>query len=194
MDNTEWSISKSNLICAACNGRFQSSQAYYSALLEQDAALVRHDFCLNCFQEPRPANVFYFWKTAIPEDLAAKPKPVLDVVAVLEFFRRLAGDRDPQRVAFRYVLALMLTRKKALKLGGGERGKDGEEVWIFVERRGGERHAVVQPNLDEAEMASSSLELGRLLGIDAPAPASTPVSVGVPAGQSATALAATDAR
>ncbi len=156
MENTEWHISKSNQTCAACSERFQPEQPYYSALLEQEASFVRHDYCLNCFQDRRPAHVYYYWKTAIPEALAAKSKPVLDVASVLDFFRRLAGDRDPQRMAFRYVLALMLTRKKALKLGGGERGKNGMEYWVFVERRGGERHEVVQPSLSEGELASIS--------------------------------------
>lgn len=163
---TDWRIAKSNHVCRGCDARFKVGDSYFSVLFDQGNDFQRNDFCADCFQAQRPAGVFSFWKTTVPEEEEeTKPKPVLDVASVLDFFRRLAGDRDPQRVAFRYVLALMLTRKKVLKLKGGSRAQDGSDVLVFAEGRGGETHEVLQPALSEDEVAVVSAELGRLLGV-----------------------------
>lgn len=167
---TEWRIAKSDHTCTHCEAKFAEGQSYYSVLLEQSDAFERKDYCETCFHGHRPADLFSFWKTSVPiEDEDGDKKPVLDVESVMDFFRRLSSDQQEQRVAFRFVLALMLTRKKVLKLEGSDKREDGSEVLVFKER-GGELHEVLQPDLDESEIGSVSEELGRLLGI-APPPA-----------------------
>ena len=175
MNNTEWKIAKSAFQCKTCGEKFAPGAAFFSALLEAGAGFERSDFCPRCFQERRPERVYSYWKTMAPDgDAEAQSRPVVDLDSVLDFFRRLAGERDPRRQAFRFVLALMLARKKALKLEGPARGADGGETLVFVERRGGERHAVVQPALAEEELAAVGEELGRLLGLAPPAAAQPP--------------------
>lgn len=183
MVTTEWRIAKSNHTCKACSTKFKTGDAYFSALADLGSEFERSDFCPACFQERRPENVFSYWKSTVSEDDEdAKPKAMLDVASVLEFFRRLAGETDPQRVAFRYVLALMLTRKKVLRLKGGSRNEAGADVLVFVEGRAGESHEVIQPALSEDEVAAVSSELGRLLGVQPavpqhPAPQATEAAV-----------------
>jgi len=168
--DTEWKIARSTHTCCLCQAKFAIKQPYYSFLVNSNGPLERRDYCLTCFEQHRPEAFFSFWKTAVPEPQSgSKPKPVLDVESVLGFFRSLAGDGDPLRVRFRYVLALMLMRKKIFKLSGSERGEFGETL-IFVERPSNEHHAVLQPTLEEAELESVSAELGRLLGITPAAP------------------------
>ncbi|MCZ7646335.1 MAG: hypothetical protein M5U26_13800 [Planctomycetota bacterium] len=170
---SEWKIAKSSSGCRQCQHEFKPGEIYFSALAKaDDQSLRRDDYCPACFQAQRPAEVFSFWKTSIPlEDEAAERRPVLDIESVLDFFRRLAGDSDVQKVAFRYVLALMLTRKRVLKLGGSGRDEEGRDVLVFVERKGGEKHDVRQPDLAEGELSAVSEELGRLLGLAPPKPA-----------------------
>jgi hypothetical protein len=171
VDTTEWKIAKSNQTCVLCGARFGATQDYFSALFEQGSSFERRDYCATCFKEHRPANVYSFWKTAVPEEEEGKPRrPVLDAESVLEFFRRLGEERDPRRISFRFVLALMLARKKVLKLERNARAAEGAEVLVFVERRSGERHEVPSLQMDETALAAASEELGRLLGL-APPPA-----------------------
>jgi len=171
VDTTEWKIAKSNQACVLCGAKFGAAQAYFSALFEQGSSFERRDYCATCFKEHRPADVYSFWRTAVPEEEEGKPRrPVLDAESVLEFFRRLGEERDPRRISFRFVLALMLARKKVLKLERNARAADGAEVLVFVERRSGERHEVPSLQMDETALAAASEELGRLLGL-APPPA-----------------------
>src|SRR5262245_18682957 len=114
-----------------CNASFEPEQAYYSLLILSDGAgekgLVRSDICANCFRDKRPENVYYFWKTALPQPDAVPKKArtaVVDTDHVFEFFKRLEGETTGQKVAFRYILALILSRKKLLQ--AVEKRKDAE--------------------------------------------------------------------
>jgi len=165
-------------MCGSCASNFKAGQSYVSVLFDRVAGFERQDYCVNCFQDKPPASVFSFWKAVVADtDEHEAPRPALDVASVLDFFRRLEGEQEPQKIAFRYVLALMLTRKKVLRLQGGT----GQDALVFTEGRGGERHAVIQPPLDESEISAVSEELGRLLGLR-PAPTApaevAPVEVG----------------
>jgi hypothetical protein len=174
----EWNIAKPGPQCCACQAGFAVEAPYYSALLQEATGLVRKDFCNNCFQTQRPADLYYFWKTQISaEDTegrkAWKQKPVVDVEYVFDFFKRLDGDPNPQQIAFRFILALMLTRKKILVADGRTTLPDGASAQVFAEKRGGQKHTVVEPSLSEAEIDSVSAELGVLLGLKPP-PAKAP--------------------
>jgi hypothetical protein len=191
---SDWKITKAGETCCACQARFAPTQTYFSALFQNADGFSRKDYCAGCFQDRRPEGIFYFWKAALPDPDAAPRarKPVVDVDYVIEFFRRLgdtagqassgtaaAGSASAdQRAAFRYILALMLARKKALVFQERRKNAGGAEVQIFRERRGGQTHEVVEPSLSPEEIASVSAELGRLLGLPSPAPqpASSPAA------------------
>jgi hypothetical protein len=151
--------------------------------------LLRRDFCATCFQEKRPEGVYYFWKATqqAPDDNNKRRQPVIDVDYIIEFFKRLEGDPAPQRIAFRYILALMLTRKKVLYFEEKKKDSSGNELQIFREKRGGQAHQVYEPSLSEDEITAVSAELGVLLGLT-PAPAAaaaseTPAAEGTPAAE-----------
>jgi hypothetical protein len=178
----EWKIAKAGPGCCLCNVPFAEGQSYFSALIQTPEALNRQDYCQSCFQERRPENVYYFWQTTQPnadeaEGKNRRQRVIVDVEYVYEFFKRLEGDNAPQRVAFRYILALMLTRKKWLVADGKKKDSSGVEINIFKEKRGGQSHLVLEPSLSEEEVTNVSAELGVLLGLSAPA---TPQAVAQP--------------
>lgn len=195
MVEQEWAFSKPGQGCCLCNRTFVPEQRYFSALLQTPEKLLRQDYCDECFQGRRPENVYYFWKRtqADPEnDSGKRQRPVVDVEYVLEFFRRLSGENAPQKVAFRYILALMLVRKKLLVLENKQKDAAGNDVLLYREKREATTHLVVEPPLSESEIESVSAELGVLLGLNAPAkPAAQPGTSPTPAennGQAAAAM------
>lgn len=178
MADHEWNFAKAGSACCVCHAAFAPEQRYFSALIQNPEAMARQDYCMGCFEAKRPENIFYFWKAAQPgaEGENLKQRPRIDVEYVFEFFKRLdaggtgSDNTAPQRVAFRYILALMLARKKVLIFEGKKKDAAGNDVHIYREKRGGEMHPVVEPSLSEEEIASVSAELGVLLGLTPPAP------------------------
>jgi len=197
----EWNFAKAKNACSVCQTAFVPEQRYYSALIQTPAVdgapggMDRQDFCTACFEAKRPENIFYFWKAALPLEDGEKPhRPRIDIEYVFEFFKRLEGDNGPQRVAFRYILALMLSRKKVVIFEGKKKDAAGNEVHLFREKRGGQIHQVVEPALSEDEITSVSAELGVLLGLTAPTPKTPPaeaVPVAAPVAESAAPTEAT---
>jgi len=194
----EWKIAKAGGACSLCAAALGANapggaQPYFSALFQKPEGLVRQDFCTACFQGKRPADVYYFWKAApqSPDADAKKRAPVVDIDFVLDFFKRLEGDNAPQRVAFRYILALMLTRKKLLVFEQKKKDAEGRDVQLYREKRGGVSHQVVEPSLTEEEITNVSAELGTLLGLT-PAPAAAAAGAPTASGDGTTAEAAGD--
>lgn len=77
--------------------------------------LKRVDVCLDAWQaQQRPEQVFSYWKTTQPEP-GGKPNVFVDDAVLMELLKRLEDATEPDRLAFRHVLALILLRKKLLR-------------------------------------------------------------------------------
>jgi len=173
----EWKIPKALQSCCLCQEPLSPGTPYYSALFTEAETFSRRDYCVRCFQSEPPEKVFYFWRATLPEpgtrERIPRRRPAVDTEYVLEFFNRLEegaarAERDnagAQRASFRYVLALMLARKKMLVFEGKKMGADGREVHLFREKRGGQKHEVQEPALSPEAIAAASAELGALLGV-----------------------------
>lgn len=146
--------------CAACGHGFEIGETFHAHLYRTDAGYARQDYCLNC-HPPAAPDALGHWKTRRPEPTARKIQP-FDREAIYSFFERLEDAHEPGHLQFRFVLALLLWRKKALKLERTMQGADGE-AWEFVAVRTGTPHRVVRPDLDEQQLERLSEQLERLL-------------------------------
>ena len=54
----------------------------------------------------------------------------------MDLFERLADDERPQRAAFRFVLALILMRKRLLRFAGRKAGGEGGKEWWLMRPKG----------------------------------------------------------
>jgi hypothetical protein len=77
--------------------------------------LKRLDVSLSEWEKQhRPERVFSHWKTTASEP-NKKRKLFVDEVVLMNLFRRLADTDNDQRLAFRFVLGLILMRKKYIR-------------------------------------------------------------------------------
>src|SRR5882724_12986782 len=78
MTENEWKFGKTGEQCQLCERGFAEGEAYFSALIQSQEQLQRRDFCADCFQSRRPADVYYYWKTSnVKADAhAKKARPV----------------------------------------------------------------------------------------------------------------------
>lgn len=165
MSENDWKISKPGEQCQKCGSAFQAGQPYFSALFLSQEGFERKDYCVECFQNERPADIFYYWKSAAKTETEPRKRVAVDIDNVLEFFRRLERESDAQKIAFRYILALMLARKKVLLAGDRKIDARGQSVQLYREKNGGAEHAVIEPELSAEEIQSMSAELGAVLGM-----------------------------
>ena len=167
--STTWDIGRSSGQCAASGTPLQPGQPCIVALVEREedpsAPLVRLDFSEAGWESPqRPKGVIAFWRTEVPEP-NAKRRGFVDDQTLLDLFDRLGSDDRPHRVRFRFVLMLLLVRKRLLRVVGTE-SAGGVETWMVLPRGSAEGEApspVVNPNLDEAATREVTEQLGEVL-------------------------------
>jgi hypothetical protein len=90
-------------------------------------------------------------------------KPRFDDDLLVECFERLEGQVEPSRISFRYVVALLLMRRKRLRF---EEAKvhDEQEVLTLRCARTGAKYQVINPRLTEDQMVAVQEEVFQVLG------------------------------
>lgn len=159
----DWQVDKPLGICYATQKVIDPGEEYFGALVETEEGLQRRDFCSDFWHSERP-EVFCYWKTRLPS-AEQKKHEFIDEDMLMAFFERLAGETDQQKVNFRFVLALVLMRKRRLKYESSLR--DGErDVWHL--RVTGDKRMVdvTNPNLDDEQIEQLSSQIGQILQTD----------------------------
>jgi hypothetical protein len=122
---------------------------------------VRKDYAAEAWHGP-PADAFSFWAGRVPP-AGARRRPPIDDDLLLDCFGRLEGRTDAAGENFRYVLALLLMRRKRFKFEE-TRNDDGRELLVLRCGRTGARHEVANPRLTDEEMAAVQDDVFQALG------------------------------
>jgi hypothetical protein len=98
---------------------------------------------------------------------ADKPrKPVINDEILLECFDRLKDSTEPDGMNFRYVVALLLMRRKRFRFEDVFRESDGRDILMLKDVKGGSLHRVADPRLTDDQIAGVQTEVFRVLGWD----------------------------
>ena len=162
----DWNITRGELTCAHCGKSFAEDEEYVSAVYDEKAEFVRRDYCLTCEGRVSREESFSFWKTRSPVKDKG-PKKFVDDGVILNFFMRLQNEHDQLKRNFRYVLGLLLMRKRVLKFKDVERGEGGEALVLYSPREQ-EDYRVYIPQLTEEEIAQVTDEVGQILNVQLP--------------------------
>ena len=159
----DWEIKKTLGQCSGTGREFEIDEEYFAALVEGEEGLERRDFSVAYWEAEKP-SVYCFWKTKMPNP-EQKKKVFVNDEMLMAFFDRLENETDPDKVNFRFVLTLILMRKRKLKYDGC-RIEDGQEVWT-LKVTGQDRTAdVINPHLTEDQIESLSAQMGQILQAD----------------------------
>ena len=161
----QYEISKSSYRCNDCQRELAAGEEFVAAVREdeQEDDLLRQDYCPACWDRRGTAghDVLGTWRTRVPPP-TAKKKLFVDDELLLNFFHRLEDADSESMLQFRFVLALVLMRKKLLVYDRLLREED-SEYWL-MHQRGTDTHTrVLDPRLDEDKIAQVSQHLGQIL-------------------------------
>ena len=158
---TDYQIQPNTRRCAVTGEELPPGAKFYTVLLDQGGKFVRQDYSSAAWTGP-PEGAFSFWTGRVPPRDANRQPRINDEV-LLDCFTRLQGETEPGRVSFRYVLALLLMRRKRLRFDRVEED-GGYEVMHLRCVRTGAAYAVVNPRLSEEEMIAVQDEVFKVLG------------------------------
>lgn len=159
-----YAVAKAQGKCYACGREIIPGEKLMAGLRETPAALERLDVCPACWEKFDRGGLLGFWQTTLPVASAKKPIFVDDGV-LCELFERLADAAEPAKLNFRFVLGLILMRKRYL-VYESTREAEGREIWS-VRFKGREDHLdLVNPKLNEQQIGEVSSQLGEILNGD----------------------------
>ena len=159
----EWVIDKPLGQCCATGKVIEPGEEYYAALVETEQGFARRDFCAGYWAEHKP-EVFCHWKTKLPRP-DQKKQVFIDDDMLMTFFERLATETEQEKINFRFVLALVLMRRRRLKYDSSTTSQE-KDVWRLRITGTQDFVEVVNPNLDESQVAQLTGQIGQILQVE----------------------------
>ncbi len=147
----DWKIDRRASACRRCEHTFAEGERFASCLSILAEELVREDLCPPCWQASIPGaeGELFWWFTRYEAD--RRKSVQLDLESLERLFLVLEGRPEQAVRELRFLLCLVLLRKKRLKVERIERGSEGESFVVKRPRRD-ERHQVYVFDFDAARM------------------------------------------
>ncbi|MHC5113499.1 MAG: hypothetical protein ACYTGP_03615 [Planctomycetota bacterium] len=166
---SQYQVSRSTGVCAATGEPLEPGGECVATLCEQSEGegFDRQDFSVEAWEAgERPERLFSFWRTTVPVP-GEKRKLLVDDSVLMDLFERLADDERPQRKAFRFVLALILMRKRLLRFVGRAEARDDAPGRWKLRPKGADPESppleVEDPGLTDEDVRELTAQLGEVL-------------------------------
>jgi hypothetical protein len=147
--------------CSGCGRGIEPEQKFMAALVETSVGFGRVDCCAECWPKQERKDVVAFWQASMPRP-EQKKKLFVDDTVLCELFERLADVSEPAKVNFRFVLGLILMRKRLL-IYETTRQETDREIWSMRMKGREEWLDLVNPRLNETQIKEVSQQLGEIL-------------------------------
>lgn len=183
---TDWNIQSRAHACTSCGAAFVDKQAFHTLLFDEKADLRRSDICAPCWQKQysdgasdRKGFISY-WQGVY--EAPAPPVEVIQKESAESLLRKLIELNDPRYIPAGYILAVMLERKRLLKVKE-QITRDGHRVFIYEHPRTGDVFTIIDPDLKLDQLEQVQRDVGALLehGLNPPTPPAAPEPAAVDA-------------
>jgi len=181
----DWNIQSRAHACEACGKPFADREAYHTLLSEERTELRRADICSACWQQQfsegaRERKGFISYWQGVYE----APPPPTDAIqkeTAETLLRKLVEQNDPRYVPAGYILAVMLERKRVLKVKE-QILRDDKRTFIYEQPKTGDVFTITDPNLRLDQLEQVQRDVAALLehGLNPP-PATAPANAAAPA-------------
>ncbi|MCA8944317.1 MAG: hypothetical protein KDB80_17255 [Planctomycetes bacterium] len=155
-----WKIQRDRSKCPEPGCTLAADREYFAVLELPEC--VRRDLCSTCFHKLErgdEARAPVFWKCRRSSEPHAGP--VLDLTALRMLFDRLATMEDERARGLRYFVALLLLRKRVLKMVDAQTPEQEQADLVVVDPKvpGMAPVSLVAPDLDPERLENLESEL-----------------------------------
>jgi hypothetical protein len=161
----EWNIQSRGHACEACQQPFTDRQIYHTLLLDGSPDLLRSDVCEPCWQKQTADN-------ANPKGLISRwqgtyeaPAPVTEAIqkeTAETLLKKLIEQNDPRYIPAGFILAVMLERKRILKVKE-QIIRDGKRTFIYEQAKTGDVFTITDPDLHLNQLEQVQRDVAHLL-------------------------------
>lgn len=166
-----WSIRVRAHECAITGRPFEDGETFHTAIFfdPKENGYVRRDICLEAWKaEVQQRKPIASWKSMYQKVLAEGRPEITPKESAMELLQRFIEDGDPKTDNARYILALMLERKRQI-VQTAEKEIDGAKMLFYEAKKTGEIFIVRDPELKLDEVAQIQDEVATILAFGGPA-------------------------
>ena len=183
----DWSLQSRGHHCTATQKQFEDGEYFYTLLFDEKTGYRREDLCEEAYKArasdaPQP---FSFCRSKYTPPPPPAPEPLAKHTAE-DLLRSYMAESSPQYANARYLLAVMLERKRILKEVETKRSDDGALIRVYEHAKSGEVFVIPDPELKLDEIEQVQMEVASLLS-----PAAPPAAMEAPAAAEETSAAET---
>lgn len=163
----DWHIQSRSHTCQQCGKPFHEGGAFHTILLDDRKSFLRLDLCGECgvkrLSEARDNRGFIsHWQGLYEAPPPPEPEAIQKDTAE-GLLRKLTDLNDPRYLAASYILAVMLERKRLLRVKEQVR-HEGRRTFIYEHPKTGDVFTIPDPDLQLDQLEEVQRLVGDLLG------------------------------
>jgi hypothetical protein len=173
----EWNLQSRSHACQACHKPFADKEHYQTILLEAKQEYLRQDICHECWEAQYREGAsdrkgFISQWQGIYQAPSAAPPEAIQKESAEGLLRKLIEANDPKYGPVCYILAVMLERKRLLKVKE-EIQREGARIFIYEQSKTGDVFTITDPALQMNQLEEVQRTTAELLahGLNPPPPA-----------------------
>jgi hypothetical protein len=157
-----WHVRSRSRECAATGRAFSDGETIITALYPdpESSGYLRRDYAIEAWNElPADAETaFSFWKTTFSAPTGNERENPVEKLSAEELLHRLVVEDEDHTENTRYILAVMLERRKLLRETDNQRTPNGI-LRVYEHRKTGEVYLIRDPDipLDQVEAVQNEV-------------------------------------
>lgn len=177
----EWNIQSRAHACQACEKHFADKQHYHTLLIDHRHEVQRRDLCEPCWKKEVEGHAaaetkgFISQWQGVYEAPPPAPPEAIQKENAETLLRKLMEQSDPKYVAASYILAVMLERKRLLKIKEQFK-RDGQRVFVYEQPKTGDIFTIPDPDLQLNQLEEVQRVVADLLEHGLGGPAEVPAA------------------
>ncbi len=169
-----WHVRSRARECAVTHQHFADGETIITALYPdpESSGYLRRDYGAEAWESARADGdkPFSFWRSTYTGPAGDESANAIEKLSPEELLRRLVDEDEDHTENTRYILAIMLERRKILKEADTQRLPDGI-LRVYEHRKSGEVYIVKDPDIPLADVEALQQEVFTLLENNGRAPA-----------------------
>ncbi len=173
----DWNIQSRAHACQNCGKQFVDKELFHTILCDLKKSLIRLDLCSACWAGdviqtgPERKGFVSHWQNTYEAAPPPPPEPIQKETAET-LLRKLIQENDPTHAPACFILAVMLERKRLLRVKE-QLWREGRRYFIYEQPKSGDIFTIVDPDLHLDQLEEVQRDVAQLLGRKPDAPAET---------------------
>jgi len=163
----DWNIQARAHACQACQKPFVEKQSFHTLLFDERQGYQRLDICEECWKAQFSQGAvdkkgfISHWQSVYTPPPTAPPDAIQKDTAE-SLLRKLVEQNSPEHAGARFILAVMLERKRILKVKT-QVIEDGTRIFIYEHGKSGDLFSIADPKLELNHLELVQKDVAHLL-------------------------------